>query len=257
MESSWLNTATVIATILATLIGFISLLFYFFVEKEKASKFYAEMRTRLQSIFGSFSGMPSTIVRGLRVVLTFSFFMVLIYFIVIVPIFLYEQIYQTSSAVSSSTNETSVFYILIIAAWCMSIITINQALTIDKLRDQINYLNRIPGIKELKNQYNRNLFESAIQQWDDFRTDLVSKHDNSPFALDIAACSLLDVQDEILIIGCPNPVIHKRMYPRRPSASMDDSEYQEKLRDKESIEALIKERFKIIGISYTLNKQLK
>jgi hypothetical protein len=131
--------------------------------------------------------------------------------------------------------------------------TFSHKLIIDRLRNQIDYLNRVPGIQKLKSQYNKQIFDSAMRQWDNFRTELVNKHDDSPFAVDLATCSLLDVQDETLIIGCPNRVVHKRL-SKNPLG--DDKEYDEKMRDKRSIEGLVKEHFQVIRISYTLKKQI-
>ncbi|HXQ32657.1 MAG TPA: hypothetical protein VN843_01420, partial [Anaerolineales bacterium] len=122
----------------------------------------------------------------------------------------------------------------------------------------IDYLNRLPDIKKLKNKYNRQLFDSAIRQWNDFKADLTNNHDNSPFALDLAACSPLDVREETLIIGCPNTVIHKRMNlgPRRSSTEGYSEEYGAWKIDKESIERIVRERFQVMRISYTIQKQI-
>jgi hypothetical protein len=86
---------------------------------------------------------------------------------------------------------------------------------------------------------------------------LVNKHDDSPFAIDLAACSPLRVQDETLIMSCPNKVIHKRMVLKAPSSSMGyNDEYEAKKRDRASIEEMVKERFRVRRISYTLENRI-
>jgi hypothetical protein len=257
MKTSLLDIATVVATIVAMLVAIISLLFSLFVEKEKSSKFYSELLNRFRAMLGRFSNITSAIVYGVGIILNALLLFSLAYFILFAPIFLYEKLRQPNHAVSPTIDQDSIFYGLVIVMWCLSVITIRHKLTIDKLHDQIEYLNRIPGIKELKQNYNRQLFDAVIKQWNDFGSDLVTKHDDSPFAIDLADCYPLDVQDEILTIGCPNKAIHRRMNRKASLSSIgSDEEYEAWKRDKESIERLVKERFKVIQISYTLEKQI-
>jgi len=172
------------------------------------------------------------------------------------PIFLYKELIQHQSLYIDPfiIDSRSMIYGLVVILWCISIATFRHKLIIDELRAQIDYLNRIPDIKDLKNKYNRQLFDSAIRQWDDFRSELANQRDDSPFAIDIAACSILDVQDETLVIGCPNRAIYKRMNPSSSSQSINSTEYYEKIKDKESIELLVRERFQVLRISYILKK---
>jgi hypothetical protein len=61
----------------------------------------------------------------------------------------------------------------------------------------------------------------------------------------------------MLIMGCPNTVIHKRMnLKQRSSTTGHDEEYEAWKIDKESIERIVKERFQVRQISYTLEKQI-
>jgi hypothetical protein len=258
MAPSLLDIATVVITIVATLVTIISLLFSLFIEKEKSSKFYSEVRTRLQAILGRLSNVPSAIIYGVRIILNALLLFSLAYFILFAPIFLYEEFRQPNHVVSSAIDRASIFYGLVIMVWCLSIMAVRHKLSIDKLHNQIDYLNRIPGIKELKQNYNRQLFDAVIRQWNDFGVELVTKHDESPFAIDLADCSPLDVQDENLIICCPNKAIHRRMNRKAPSSSTGhDEEYEAWKSDKESIEGIMKERFQVRQISYILEKQIQ
>ena len=234
----------------------LALLLYVYVERDKISKFYTELLTLLRSTLGRLGTVSSAIMPGISILLNALFLSLLAIFILIAPVFLYEELIQHQSLYIDPfvIDSRSMIYGLVVIVWCISIMTFRHKLIIDKLRAQIDYLNRIPDIKELKNKYNRQLFDSAIRQWNDFRAELVHKHDDSPFAIDLATCSLLDVQDETLIIGCPNRVVYKRMNPSASHRGMDNTEYYEKIKDKESIEVLVKERFQVIRISYTLEK---
>jgi hypothetical protein len=235
----------------------LALLLYIYVERDKFSKLYSAIVTQLRNTLGHLSNIVPDIVGIITTALNILILLLLAFFILFAPIFLYGELHQPSS-INSSINNSSIFYGLIILVWCLSIITINHKLTIDKLREQIDYLNRVPGIKELKNSYNRKLFDSVITQWNDFSAELASKHDNSPFALDLVVCSPLDVQEETLIIGCPNKVIHKRMNvgPRRSSSDGNDDEYKAWRMDKKSIEGVLKDHFQVKRISYTLKEEI-
>lgn len=254
MDSSWQSIATVVATIVAI----ISLLFSVFIEREKSSKLYSEVLTQLESILRRLrQNIPPAIVHSLTIILNALFLFLLAYFILVAPIFLYEEFHQSTHVVSSDIDRNSIFYGLVIIVWCLCIMLIIHKFAINKLQDQIDFLNRIPGIKELKNNYNSQLFDSAIRQWNDFSAELLAKHDDSAFAIDLADCSPIDVRDEILIIGCPNRVIHKRMNRKVPSSTTGyDEEYEAWKVDKESIEKIVKERFQVRRISYMLAKQI-
>jgi hypothetical protein len=249
-DPAWQSVGAVIATL--------ALLLYVYVERNKVSKLYSEVLNRLSNILGRLSNVPSVIVKGVGIILNAIIFVLLAYFILYVPIFLYQELRQPNHVVSSAIDRTSIFYGLVIIVWCLSIMTIKHKLTIDKLHNYIDYLNRIPGIKELKQSYNRQLFDAVIGQWNDFVAELITKHDNSPFAIDLAACSPLGVRDEMLIMGCPNKVVHKRMNLQpRSSSTGHDEQYEAWKIDKESIEIIMKERFQVRQISYTLDKQIK
>ena len=129
MEPSLLSIAAVVATIVATLVAIISLLFSLFVEKEKSSKFYSEVLTRLRSIFGRLSNIPSAILYGTSILLNALLLFSLAYFILFAPIFLYEELRQPNRVVSSAIDQDSIFYGLVIVVWCLSIITIKHKLT--------------------------------------------------------------------------------------------------------------------------------
>jgi hypothetical protein len=233
----------------------LALLLYVYVERDKIFKLYTEVLTRLRSTLGRLGNVSPAIVRGIIILMSALFLSLLAIFILIVPIFLYKELIQHQPLYIEPfiIDSRSMIYGIVIIVWCLSIMTFSHKLIIDRLRNQIDYLNRVPGIQKLKSQYNKQIFDSAVRQWDNFRAELVNKHDDSPFAVDLATCSLLDVQDEMLIIGCPNRVVHKRL-SKNPLG--DDKEYDEKMRDKRSIEGLVKERFQVIRISYTLEKQI-
>ena len=231
----------------------LALFLYVYVERDKISKLYSEMLAQLRSPLDRLGNVFPAIRYRIGSLLNVLFLSLLAIFILFVPIFLYEELHQPPHIDSSAIDRSSIFYGLVIIVWCLSIMTISYKFTINKLQDQIDYLNRIPGIKELKNSYNRQLFDSVTRQWNDFSDELVNKHDDSPFAIDLAACSPLDVRDETLIIGCPNRVIHKRMNLKpRPSTDGRDDVYEAWKIDKESIERIVKEHFQVIRISYTL-----
>jgi hypothetical protein len=235
------------------LIAILSLFLYVYVERDKISKLFSGVPTKLRSIFDRIGEIFPILVQYLRTILNALFISLLGYFILSAPIFLYEAIVK-----SSVIESSSMFYVLVLIVWCLSIVILSNKFTIDKLREQIDYLNRVPGIKQLKTSYSRQLFDSVMRQWNDFSSELANKHDNSPFALDLATCSPLEVRDETLIMGCPNRVIYKRMNlkPRRASTEGYDEEYEAWKIDKETIEKIIKERFQVMSISYTLEKQI-
>src|SRR5688572_822471 len=128
----------------------LALFLYVYVERDKISKLYSEMLTQLRSILGGFGNIFPTAVRSIRIILNALFLSLITFFIFYVPIFLYGEFQQQTHIDSSTIARNSILYGLFIIVWCLSIMTINHQLTIDKLRDQIDYLNRIPGIKELK-----------------------------------------------------------------------------------------------------------
>src|SRR5574341_1793124 len=237
-----------------TLIAILTLLLSAYVAREKISKLYSAVLTKLQATFSRLGNASPTILSGISSPLNILFLFSLAIFILVAPLFLYKELIQHQILFIDPfiIDSKSMIYGLVVIVWCMSTLIFRHKLIIDELRSQIDYLNRIPDIKKLKNRYNRQLFDSAIRQWNDFRTELVNKHDDSPFAIDLATCSLLDVRDETLIISCPNRVIHKRM-SKEPLPS--DKEYDEKMRDKRSIEGLVKERFQVMHISYTLGDE--
>lgn len=242
---------------IGAIVAILALFLYVYVERDKTSKLYTEVLTRLQGTLARLSNVSPAIVRGIGILLNALLLLSLAYFILFVPIFLYEELRQPNHVISPAIDQGSIFYGLVFVVWCLSLITIRHKLTIDKLHDQIEYLNRIPGIRELKQNYNRQLFDAVIKQWNGFSVELTTKYDDSPFAIDLAACSPLDVQDEILIIGCPNKVIHKRMNRIAPSSSTgNNEEYETWKRDKGSIESLVRERLKVKQVSYTLEKQI-
>jgi len=216
----------------------LALLLYVYVERDKISKLHTEAVTQLRSTLARLGNIYPAIVNSIGFLLSALFLSLLAIFILIAPIFLYKELIQHQSLYIDPfvIDSRSMIYGLVVIVWCISLMTFRHKLIIDELRAQIDYLNRIPGIKELKNEYNRQLFDSAIKQWIDFRVELANEHDDSPFAIDLVTCSLLNVEDETLVIGCPNSVIHKRM-SKNPSSS--DKEYDEKMRDKRSIEELI------------------
>ena len=237
----------------------LALLLYVYVERNKISKLYTEVLTRLRSTRARLGNVSPAIVHGISFLLTALFLSLLAIFILIAPIFLYKELIQHQSLYIDPfvIDSRSMIYGLVVIVWCISIMTFRHKLIIDELRAQIDYLNRLPGIKELKNNYNRQLFDSVIRQWNDFSAELVNKHDDSPFAIDLAACSPLDVRDETLIIGCPNRVIHKRMNLIAPASKKGyEEEYEARKIDKQSIERIVKERFQVRRISYTLAKQI-
>ena len=231
----------------------LALLLYVYVERDKISKLYTEVLTRLRSTLGRLGNISPAFTLGISILLNALFLTLLAIFILIAPIFLYKELiqHQTLYIDPFVIDSRSMIYGLVVIVWCISIMTFRHKLIIDELRAQIDYLNRIPGIKELKSEYNRQLFDSAIKLWNDFRAELANEHDNSPFAIDLVACSLLNVQDETLIIGCPNSVTHKRL-SKNPLGG--DKEYDEKMRDKRSIEGLVKKQFQVRKISYILKK---
>lgn len=231
----------------------LALLLYVYVERDKISKLYIAVLTQLRSTLGRLGNVSPAIMLGIKILLNPLFLSLLAIFIVIAPIFLYKELiqHQTLYIDPFIIGSRSMIYGLVVIVWCISIMTFRHKLIIDELRAQIDYLNRIPGIKELKYKYNRQLFDSAIKQWNDFRAELANEHDDSPFAIDLVTCSLLNVQDETLIMGCPNSVIHKRL-SKNPLSS--DKEYDAKMRDKRSIEGLVKKQFQVRRISYILKK---
>ena len=238
----------------------LALLLYVYVERDKISKLYTETASQLRNILARLGKVPPAIVNDISTILSALFLLLLGVFILFVPYFLYKELVQHQLIyVDSSTviDDKSMFYGLVVIAWCLSIMTFSHKLIINKLQDQIDYLNRIPGIQELKNQYNTQLFDSVIRQWADFRYELVNKHDDSPFAMDLAACSPLVVQNETLIISCPNRVIYNRMTRIRIPTTGADEEYEQKKRDKRMIEELIRERFQLKRINYTLKQSKK
>ncbi len=190
--------------------------------------------------------------------LNILYFSVLVIFVLITPIFLYKELIQHQSLTIDPfiIDSKSMIYGLVVIVWCMGIMTFNQKLIIDRLRNQIDYLNRVPGIQKLKNQYNKQIFDSVVRQWNDFRTEILNKYNDSPFVIDLADCSLLDVEDETLVVGCPNRVVHKRMNPSKPRSDIPHEEYDKRMRDKELVEKLIRKRFPVRQIEYTL-KQTK
>jgi hypothetical protein len=231
----------------------LALFLYVYVERDKISRIFTEVLTQLRSTLVRLSNLSPAIVRSINILLNIIFLSLLAIFILIAPIFLYKELilHQVLYIDPYIIDNRSMIYGLVVIVWCISIMTFRYKLILDELRAQIDYLNRIPDIKELKNKYNRQLFDSAIRQWNDFRAELVHKHDDSPFAIDLVTCSLLNVQDETLIIGCPNSVTHKRL-SKNPLG--DDKEYDEKMRDKRLIEALVKKQFQVRKISYILKK---
>jgi hypothetical protein len=238
----------------------LALLLYVYVERDKISKLFTDVLTRLRSALGRLGNVSDTIMYAISSLLNVLLLSSLVVFILIVPLFLYKELIQHQSLYIDPfiIDSRSMIYGLIVIVWCLSIVTIGHKLTIDKLRDQIDYLNRIPGIQEIKNSYNRQLFDSVVRQWNNFSAELVNRHDDSPFAIDLAACSPSDVRDEILIIGCPNKVIHKRMNLKpRSSSTGYDEQYEAWKIDKEAIERIMKERFQVRQISYILEKQIK
>jgi hypothetical protein len=216
--------------------------------------------TKLQDILGRLGNASPAIMYAISTLLNVLFLSLLAIFILIAPIFLYKEIVQHQVLFIDPfiIDNKSMVYGLVVTVWCMSILTFRHKLIIDELRSQMDYLNRLPDIKKLKNKYNRQLFDSVTRQWNDFKTELTNNHDNSPFAFDLAACSPLDVREETLIIGCPNTVIHKRMNlgPRRSSTEGYSEEYDAWKIDKEAIERIVKERCQVRQISYTLEKQI-
>lgn len=231
----------------------LALFLYVYVERDKISNLFTEVLIQLRSTLGRLSNVSPAIVGSINILLNVIFLSSLAIFILIAPVFLYKELIQHQSLYIDPfvIDSRSMIYALVVILWCISIMTFRHKLIIDELQAQIDYLNRIPGIKELKNKYNGQLFDSAIVQWNDFRTELANEHDDSPFAIDLVTCSLLNVQDETLIIGCPNSVIHKRL-SKNPLSG--DKEYDEKMRDKRSIEGLVKKRFQVRRISYILKK---
>ena len=96
-----------------------------------------------------------------------------------------------------------------------------------------------------------------IGQWKDLSAELANNHDDSPFAIDLAGCAPIDVRDEILVVGCPNRVIYKRMNRKAPSSTTGyNEEYEAWKVDKESIERIVRSHFHVRQISYTLVKQI-
>jgi hypothetical protein len=242
-----------------TLIAILALLLSAYVAREKISKLYFSVLTRLQGILSRLGNASPAIMHGTSSLLNVLFLSLLAIFILIAPIFLYKEIIQHQVLFIDPfiIDNKSMIYGLIAIVWCMSIMTFRHKLIIDELRSQMDYLDRVPDIRKLKDKYNKQLFDSAARQWSDFRTELVNKHDDSPFAIDLAACSPLRVQDETLIMSCPNKVIHKRMVLKAPSSSMGyNDEYEAKKRDKASIEEMVKERFRVRRISYTLENRI-
>jgi hypothetical protein len=233
------------------LIGAIALLLYVYVERDKISKLFSGISTQLRRIFYRLNERFPILLKGITTILNVLLLLSLGYFILWAPIFLYKAIIDASVIGTSST-----FYGLVFVVWCLSVMTIHHKFTLDKLREQIDYLNRIPGIKELKANYDRQLFDALISQWKDFSAELVNKHGDSPFAIDLATCSPLEVQDEALIIRCPNKVVHKRMNRQpRSSTTGHDEEYQEWRVDKETIERIVRKRFHVREISYILENK--
>jgi hypothetical protein len=241
-----------------TLIAILALLLSAYVAREKISQLYSAVLTKLQGTLGRILNATRAIMHGISSFLNVLFLSLLAIFILVAPIFLYKELiqHQTLFIDPFVIDSESMIYGLVAIVWCIGIMTFLQKFIIDELRSQIDYLNRIPDIRKLKNKYNKQLFDSAARQWSDFRTELVNKHDDSPFAIDLASCGILDVQDETLIIGCPNRVIYMRMNPPTSSQGFDNKEYYEKIRDKELIEDLVKQRFQVRKISYSLEKQI-
>lgn len=240
------------------IVGTIAAIIALLLERKKVSKLYAEVITKLRRTLGQLGNVFPVILRSINILVSALFLFLIAIFILIAPFFLYEELIQHQPLYIKPylIDSTSMIYGLVVIVWCISILTLCQKFIIDELRAQIEYLNKIPGIKELKNKYNKELFNSAIRQWNDFITDLANNHDNSPFAIDLATCSILDVQDETLIIGCPNRVIYNRINPSNLNNTLSSSEYNPRINDKRLIEGLVKERFQLIRISYTLKKQI-
>lgn len=248
-----------IATITGTIVAIIALLLYGYIERIKISKLFAGVIARLRRTLGHLGSVLPLILRTINILISALLLTFIALFILIVPFFLYGELilHQPLYFNSFFIDSSSMIYLLIVIVWCIGILTIRYKFTTDELRIKIDYLNRIPGIKELKNKYNKELLDSATRQWDDFKTNLVNNHDDSPFAFDFATCSILDVQDETLIIECPNRPIYNRMNPSIPTDGVSNSEYAKKVNDKRLIEGLVKDRFQVTRISYTLKKQIK
>jgi len=241
-----------------TLIAILALLLSVYVAREKISQLYSVVLSKLQGTLSRILSASPTIMHGIGSLLNVLFLSLLAIFILVAPIFLYKELIQNQVLFIDPyvIDSESMIYGIVVIVWCISIMTFRQKLIIDELRSQIDYLNRIPDIRKLKNKYNRQLFDSAVRQWSDFRTELVNKHDDSPFTIDLASCGVLDVQNETLIISCPNRVIYKRMKLPASPQGFDNTEYYEKIKDKESIEELVKQYFQVRRISYTLEKQI-
>lgn len=236
----------------------LALFLYVYVERDKISKIFTELITQLRRTLVRLSNVAPAIGRSINILLNIIFLSLLAIFVLIAPIFLYNELilHRVLYIDPFIIDNRSMIYGIVVILWCISIMTFRHKLILNEIRAQVDYLNRIPDIKQLKNKYKRRLFDSAIRQRNDFKAELVSKHDHSPFAIDLATCSLLDVQEETLIIGCPNRVVYKRMNLSASPRGMDNTEYYEKVKDKESIEVLVKERFQVRQISYTLEKQI-
>jgi hypothetical protein len=244
-----------LGTIATIIVGIFSLL----LQRKQISELYNEVVTKMGDTSGRLSNLFPLVLSGIKILIAAIFLFLIAIFILITPFVLYAELIQHQPLYINSflVDSNSVIYGLVLIVWCLSIQILRHRFVIDDLRAKIDYLNRLPGIKEFKNKYNKDLLDSATRQWNDFKTELANNYDDSPFAIDLALCSIIDVQDETLLIGCPNKVICNRMNLSSPNNAINNSENIEKINDKKKIEGIVKKRFQVIRISYTIKKQIK
>jgi len=143
------------------------------------------------------------------------------------PFLLNKTIAKASEQQIGQVIATS--YLLAICSsavtWCLIFMIYKSQSRIEKLRAQIDYLNRMPGVEQLRKSYDHQLYETVREKWSDFLLTLRAQYRKPSLAGDLATCVLLRVENETLVIGCSSNLVRNRIN----SSKQSDKDYRESI----------------------------
>jgi hypothetical protein len=118
-----------------------------------------------------------------------------------------QVVQQNSDLGGSALCVIVIFDYGVVILWGLCI----KAFRTYRLQDQIDYLNRVPGISELKKKYAEQLYEKVKADWRGFITAVRDTYKSPSMASDLENCIPLRVEDEMLIVGCSSSLIRNRI----------------------------------------------
>lgn len=113
-----------------------------------------------------------------------------------------------------------------VTVWCLSIWLFVMNDRVNKLQNQLNHLNTLPGIKDIKKRHDEQLYDKVNTGWSNFILAIREKYKSLPLASDLDTCIPLRVENEILIIGCPSSLICNRV-----NESGESNNYRKSIED--------------------------